>query len=159
MTTTFTVPAELPSAGRAAAARRRGQRAVSLRGHVDPDRLLPQARPSRRIGLGSLQWECEPENLLRVPPGRLALTATDEPTYRTAVSDLFITCRTEDIGKSYLRRTGWSRPSSHVSSWIVAFDPAAPGVLVTVGGGVRCEPPRTSAPDIRFVAAEAVGER
>lgn len=105
--------------------------------------------------LGSLQWECEPENLLRVPPGRLALTATDEITYRAAVADLFIVWETEDLGTAYPRRTGWPWPwaTSHVSSWIVAFDPAAPGVFLTVGGGVRWEPldprnPREPAEDI-----------
>jgi hypothetical protein len=106
--------------------------------------------------LGSLQWECEPENLLRVPPGRLALTATDEPTYRAAVADLFIVWETEELGTAYPRRTGWPWPwaTSHVSSWIVAFDPAAaPGVFLTVGGGVRWEPldprnPREPAEDI-----------
>lgn len=102
--------------------------------------------------LGSLQWECEPDNLLRVPPGRLALTATDEPTYRAAVADLFITWETEELGVAYSRRTGWPWPwpTSHLNSWIVAFDPADNGVFVTVGGGVRwerldprnpCEPP------------------
>jgi hypothetical protein len=54
--------------------------------------------------------------------------------------DLFIVWETEEIGVAFPRRTGWPWPTSHVSSWIVAFDPAAPGVFVTVGGGVRWEP-------------------
>lgn len=56
--------------------------------------------------LGSLQWECEPENLLRVPPGRLALTATDELTYRAAVADLFIVWETEELGMAYPAEPG-----------------------------------------------------
>jgi hypothetical protein len=87
--------------------------------------------------LGSLQWECEPENLLRLRPGRLALTATDEPTYRAAMADLFITWETEHIGRAYPRRRGWPWPwqTSHKSSWIIAFDPADNNVFVTIGGG------------------------
>ncbi len=62
--------------------------------------------------LGSLQWECEPENLLHVTPGRFALTATDELTYRAAVADLFITNEVEKLGAAYLRRTGWPWPEA-----------------------------------------------
>lgn len=108
--------------------------------------------------LGSLQWDCEPDNLLRVPAGRRALTATDETTYRAAVADLFCTWETEGIGEAYPRhRSGWPWPwpTSHVNSWIITFDPAAPGVFLTVGGGVRWEPldPR----DPRQPDGEAIG--
>ena len=99
--------------------------------------------------LGSLHWECDPANLLRVPPGRRALTATDEPTYRAAVADLFITWVTEELGAAYPRRTGWPWPwhTSHVNSWIVTFDPGECEVFATTGGGVRWERlnPRASA--------------
>ncbi|WP_238412895.1 hypothetical protein [Saccharothrix deserti] len=33
--------------------------------------------------LGSLQWNCDPDNLLRVPPGRLALTRPTRPPTAT----------------------------------------------------------------------------
>lgn len=91
--------------------------------------------------IGSLQWECDPENLLRVPPGRRALSATDETTYRDAIADLLTTWELDELGIAYPRRTGWPWPwhTSHVSSWIVTFDPADNGVFVTVGGGVRWE--------------------
>jgi hypothetical protein len=88
--------------------------------------------------VGALQQDCAPPNLLRVPPGRLALTATDEHTYRAAVADLFIVWETEGIGAAYPRRAGWPWPwpTSHVSSWIITFDPLVGGVFATVGGGV-----------------------
>jgi hypothetical protein len=91
--------------------------------------------------LGSLQWDCDLENLLRVAPGRLALTATDETTYRDAIADLFTIWELDELGLAHPRRTGWPWPwhTSHVSSWIVTFDPADIGVFVTVGGGVRWE--------------------
>jgi hypothetical protein len=91
--------------------------------------------------IGSLQGECDPENMLRVPPGRLALTARDEATYRDAVQDLLTVWAVEEIGHAYPPRTGWPWPwpTSHVSSWIIAYDPDEAGVFVTVGGGTRWE--------------------
>jgi hypothetical protein len=56
--------------------------------------------------IGSLHWECDPENMLRVPPGRLALTARDEATYRDAVQDLLTVWAVEEIGHAYPLRTG-----------------------------------------------------
>jgi hypothetical protein len=89
--------------------------------------------------IGSLQWDCTPENLLRVPPGRLALTATDEATYRAAVADLFIVWETEDLGRVYPSVHGWPWlwHTSHRNSWIITYDPNPGVVFVTVGGGVR----------------------
>jgi hypothetical protein len=91
--------------------------------------------------VGSLQWDCDPGNLLRVPPGRRALTAPDEPSYRAAVRDLLIAWAVEDHGHSYPPRTGWPWPwpTSHVCSWIIAYDPDEGTVFVTVGGGTRWE--------------------
>jgi hypothetical protein len=98
--------------------------------------------------LGSLQWECEPENLLRVPPGRLALAATDEPTYRDAVADLFVTWESEELGAAFPRRTGWPWPwhTSHLTDWIIAFDPVVSGVFATVVGGARWQQLNPHAP-------------
>jgi hypothetical protein len=89
--------------------------------------------------LGSLQQDCVPANLLRIPFGRLALTATDEPTYRTAVDDLLVVWEAENFGAAYPRRTGWPWPwcTSHKSDWIITFDPAVGNVFVTIGGGTR----------------------
>ncbi|MBW4717354.1 hypothetical protein [Saccharothrix obliqua] len=91
--------------------------------------------------IGSLEWNCEPRNLLRFPPGRFALTATDESTYRTAVTDLLVAWETERIGTAYPYRSGWPWPwpTSHVSDWIITFDPGDNGVYATIGGGVRWE--------------------
>ena len=50
MTTTSTVLTEMPSAGEAPRGRRRrGTKGGELRAHVDQDRLLPRARPRRRV--------------------------------------------------------------------------------------------------------------
>ncbi len=109
--------------------------------------------------LGSLQGDSEPGNLLRVPPGRLALTATDETTYRAAVADLFIVWETEELGAAYPRRTGWPWPwhNSHIDSWIITFDPSERCVFVTMSGGVRWERLDPSAP--RQPRAEDLGPR
>ncbi|PPK63378.1 hypothetical protein V5P93_002347 [Actinokineospora auranticolor] len=110
-------------------------------------------RGSRAEWIGSLQWDCAPAGLIRVPPGRLALAATDESTYRAAVADLFVVWESENIGHAYPRRTGWPWRwhTSHHSTWIITFDPVTRRALSTVGGGVRWEPAtphasRTDAP-------------
>ncbi|WP_020663107.1 hypothetical protein [Amycolatopsis benzoatilytica] len=89
--------------------------------------------------IGSLRGECCPDNFLAVPPLRLALTATDEDTVRAAVADALVVWEDERLGQGYRPELGWPWPwySSHSSSWIIAFDPEAQAVFVTVGGGVR----------------------
>ncbi|SER91730.1 hypothetical protein [Actinokineospora terrae] len=98
-------------------------------------------RGARAEWIGSLQRECAPVSLIRVPPGRLALAATDESIYRAAIADLFVVWESEGIGHAYPRRTGWPWPwhNSHHSTWIVTFDPVIRRALATVGGGVRWE--------------------
>lgn len=99
--------------------------------------------------IGSLERDCPPANVLRVPPGRLALTATDEPTYRAAVEDLLIVWSVEDLGEAHPRAHGWPWPSPtshHRSDWIITFDPDEGGVFVTVGGGIRWHPINPRAP-------------
>lgn len=75
--------------------------------------------------LGSLKWECEPENLLRVPPGRLALTATDEPTYRAAVANLFIVWETEELARPTRAEPG-GRGRGRPATWPVGSSPSTP---------------------------------
>ncbi|MEV6639651.1 hypothetical protein [Amycolatopsis sp. NPDC051371] len=88
--------------------------------------------------LGSVARDAHPEDLLAVPPGRLALTTTDETTYRDAVNDLITVWACEDLGEAYPRRGGWPWPwaTSHHTDWIVAFDRGENAVFLTVGGGV-----------------------
>ncbi|WP_020499943.1 hypothetical protein [Sciscionella marina] len=57
--------------------------------------------------LGSLQWNCNPRDLLVFPPGHCALTATDETTYRRAVTLLFAQWEIEQCGRAYPRGYGW----------------------------------------------------
>ncbi|MFE0025470.1 hypothetical protein [Amycolatopsis sp. NPDC059021] len=89
--------------------------------------------------IGSLHGECYPDNFLAVPPVRLALTTTDENTFRAAVTDALVVWEDEHLGQGYRPDLGWPWPwySSHNSSWIITFDPEAVAVFVTVGGGVR----------------------
>jgi len=88
--------------------------------------------------LGSVARDATPQNLLAVPPGRLALTTTDEATYRDAIDDLITVWACEGLGEAYPRRGGWPwlSATSHRTDWIVAFDPDECAVVVTVGGGV-----------------------
>ncbi|MBN6034142.1 hypothetical protein [Amycolatopsis sp. 195334CR] len=89
--------------------------------------------------IGSLRGECYPENFLAVPPVRLALTATEEGTFRAAIADALIVWEDECLGHGYRPELGWPWPwySSHASSWIITFDPEDAAVFATVGGGVR----------------------
>src|SRR4051812_39870495 len=100
--------------------------------------------------LGSLQQDCTPRNLLGVPSGRMALTATDESTYRAAVEELFVAWEAETFGAAYPRRTGWPWPwpwyTSHKSDWIVTFDQGVGNVFVTIGGGTRWKQVNPRAP-------------
>ncbi|MEC3979916.1 hypothetical protein [Amycolatopsis sp. H20-H5] len=91
--------------------------------------------------IGSLQRDCEPDNILLVPPGRLALTTSTESTYRHAVEALLADWVTGNHGRSHRIVDGWPWPwpTSHVSSWIVIFDPGESAVFTTVGGGTRWE--------------------
>jgi hypothetical protein len=136
---------ELPSAGEPAAAnppvrhppvRRLGVEALA----TTTDFYL--GRGDHAEWLGSLSSQCEPDNLLRVPPGRRALTATNESIYRAAIADLLTTWRTSENGTAHPCRTWWPWPAatSHGTDWIVTYDPEDGGVFVTIGGGVRWEP-------------------
>lgn len=89
--------------------------------------------------IGSLQGECYPDNFLAVAPLRLALTATNTDAFRAAVTDTLDIWEDERLGRAYRRERGWPWVwhSSHNSSWILAFAPAAEAVFATVGGGVR----------------------
>ncbi|MFI5593669.1 hypothetical protein ACIA5G_52205 [Amycolatopsis sp. NPDC051758] len=89
--------------------------------------------------IGSLQGECYPDNFLAVAPRRLALTTTKALTFRAAVTDTLDVWEDEGLGRAYRRESGWPWLwcSSHNSSWVITFDPAAEAVFVTVGGGVR----------------------
>lgn len=91
--------------------------------------------------IGSLQWDCEPDNILLVPAGRLALTTSAEIVYRHAVEVLLAEWIDDDYRHAYRAADGWPWPwpTSHVSSWIVTFDPDELAVFTTVGGGTRWE--------------------
>lgn len=69
--------------------------------------------------IGSLRGECYPANFLAVPPSLLALTATDESTFRAAVVDTLDVWENERFGHAYRRELGWPWPwyTSHNSSW------------------------------------------
>lgn len=88
--------------------------------------------------IGSLRGECYPDNFLAVPPVLLALTATDESTFRAAVADALEVWEDERLGQGYPCYLGWPWlwPTSHNSSWIITFDPVPEAVFVTGGGGV-----------------------
>lgn len=100
--------------------------------------------------LGSIARNAHPEDVRAVPPGRLALTSTDAATYRDAVDDLLVVWACEDLGDAYPRRGGWPWPwwTSHISSWIVAFDPAEKAVFITVGGSVAWHRINPRCPDM-----------
>ncbi|MFE5565037.1 hypothetical protein ACFQ68_08600 [Amycolatopsis japonica] len=89
--------------------------------------------------IGSLYGKCSPENFLAVAPIRLEITATDEAVFREAVTDAFDVWEEERLGRAYRREGGWpwSWNTSHISSWIITFDPGDGAVFATVGGGVR----------------------
>lgn len=92
--------------------------------------------------IGSLRGQCYPDTFLAVPPVRLALTATEENLFRAAVADALEVWEDDRLGQGYPRYLGWPWPwlTSHKSRWVIAFDPGAGAVFVTVGGGVAWHP-------------------
>jgi hypothetical protein len=82
------------------------------------DGLGPGAR-----WVGSLQGDADPATVFTVPPGRLALTATDPITYADAVTDLLDVWADENLGHGYHPTHGWPWPwadSSH-TDWLYTF--------------------------------------
>ncbi|GLY68732.1 hypothetical protein Atai01_53510 [Amycolatopsis taiwanensis] len=58
-----------------------------------------------------------PENVLAVPPGRLALTTTDEATYCDAVEDLLVVWACENLGGVYPRRVVGRGRGTPATAW------------------------------------------
>lgn len=106
--------------------------------------------------LGSLQFACHPDNLLKHPHGRAALTARRPSAYRAAVRELLLMWPVEGVGAAFEPRNGWPWhwETSHCNDWIVSFHDDA--VHLTAGGGDRwhrldpddpCPPLRCGPPD------------
>ncbi len=86
--------------------------------------------------IGSLQFACHPDNLLKHPYGRAALTARLPSTYVSAVKDLLLMWAVEGLGAAHDPRNGWpwDWETSHCNDWIITYDH---GVRMTAGGGDR----------------------
>ncbi|WP_410647999.1 hypothetical protein [Amycolatopsis sp. cmx-4-54] len=107
--------------------------------------------------LGSLQFVCHPDNLLKDPHGRTALTARQPTAYREAVRDLLPIWAVKEFGAAHEPRNGWpwDWDTSHRNDWIIThYDGAA---HMTAGGGDRwhrlnpddpCPPLRCGPPDV-----------
>ncbi|MFI9452501.1 hypothetical protein [Amycolatopsis sp. NPDC052450] len=87
--------------------------------------------------LGSLQFACHPDNLLKLSHGRATLTAREPSAYRAVVKDLLLMWAVGGLGAAHEPRNGWpwDWESSHSNDWIIThFDGAA---HMTAGGGDR----------------------
>lgn len=89
--------------------------------------------------LGSIEGDGRPSVLLTLEPGRRALTATTVAAFVDAVTDVMVQWPTDSHSRSFPPDGGWpwSWPTSHLTDWIIAFDPNPRAVFVTVGGGIR----------------------
>ncbi|MBB5856424.1 hypothetical protein ACFQ05_26455 [Amycolatopsis umgeniensis] len=107
--------------------------------------------------LGSLQFGCHPDNLLKDPHGRAALTARQPTAYREAVRDLLLMWAVTGLGAAHEPRNGWpwDWDTSHRNDWIITHYDGA--VHMTAGGGDRwhrldpddpCPPLRCGPPDV-----------
>ncbi|SFO04897.1 hypothetical protein SAMN05421854_101431 [Amycolatopsis rubida] len=87
--------------------------------------------------IGSLQFACHPDNLLRHPDGHAALTARRPSAYRAAVRVLLTMWPVEGLGAAFEPRNGWPWywETSHCNDWIVSYHDNA--VHLTGGGGDR----------------------
>jgi hypothetical protein len=101
--------------------------------------------------IGSLQFGCHPDNLLKDWYGHAALTARTPAAYRAATGQLLFTWAVNGLGATHPPRHGWPWPwnTSHCNDWIVTFadgDTANgpdgdstgnvdSGVYMTAGGG------------------------
>jgi len=90
--------------------------------------------------IGSLQFACHPDNLLKDHHGRAVLTALALPRYRDAVQDLLMRWPIKRLGVGHPHRHGWpwDWETSHCNDWIITFlgGPGG-GVHMTAGGGDR----------------------
>lgn len=93
-------------------------------------------RGARAAWLGSLQFACHPDNLLKLPQGRDVLTATGEAAYRVTLTELLFRWPIEGLGAAHRAHNGWPwrSPTSHSGDWIITYDD---GVFMTAGGGPR----------------------
>jgi hypothetical protein len=106
--------------------------------------------------LGSLQWDCQPEQLLAHPTGRRVLTATDPITFTDAVTTLL----DEWHSIAYYPANGWPWPwpDSHLTDWICAFDHG--WVWLAMGTGCRwhrLDPEQPTVPDYEQLTTHEIG--
>ncbi|WP_196776949.1 hypothetical protein [Haloechinothrix halophila] len=114
--------------------------------------------------LGSLATDADPRHLPTVPPGRLALTATDPFTFADAVTDLLDVWDDEQRGTAHHPRDGWPWPwpDSTASDWIIRFHHGR--VEITAGNYTHWhgdDPPGTTPaePERVHVIAEIIDQR
>lgn len=60
--------------------------------------------------LGSLQYDANPGGVASVPPGRLALSATDSATFAEAVKDVLVVGEETGVGYAFHPDDGWRWP-------------------------------------------------
>jgi len=90
--------------------------------------------------IGSLQFACHPDNLLKDPHGRDALTAIEPSRYHAAVDELLMMWAINGLGVGHPTRHGWpwEWDTSHCNDWIITFlDGPEGGVHMMAGGGDR----------------------
>lgn len=73
--------------------------------------------------IGSLQFGCHPDALLRDWYGNAALRSRTEAAYRDAVEQLLFTWAVNGLGASHHPRHGWPWPwnTSHCADWIITW--------------------------------------
>ncbi|WP_242578947.1 hypothetical protein [Amycolatopsis sp. 195334CR] len=78
---------------------------------------------ARAQWIGSLQFACHPDNLLKDFHGREALTAIAPSRYYVAVQDLLMMWAVRGLGAAHEPRHGWPWPwdTSHCNDWIITF--------------------------------------
>ena len=86
--------------------------------------------------IGSLQFACHPDNLLKDYHGHTVLTALAVSRYREAVRELLARWPIRGLGVAHPPRHGWpwDWDTSHCNDWIITYDQ---GVCMTAGGGDR----------------------
>ncbi|HEY4024270.1 MAG TPA: hypothetical protein VGM75_36680 [Pseudonocardiaceae bacterium] len=73
--------------------------------------------------IGSLQFGCHPDALLKDWYGHAALTARTHNAYREAVDQLLFTWAVNGLGAAHRARYGWPWPwnTSHCNDWVLTF--------------------------------------
>ncbi|MFD4252486.1 hypothetical protein ACFWQL_22350 [Amycolatopsis thermoflava] len=90
--------------------------------------------------IGSLQFACHPDNLLKDHHGHAALTAPALARYRDAIRDLLTRWPIERLGVGHPPRHGWpwDWDTSHCNDWIITFLSGPGGGVHKPAGGGTC---------------------